>query len=92
MLPDPELIARRQGVGCLICGERWTDRAHIWPSGIGGQTSTYRAGNIIGLCHPCHMIFDGHQLAGRQHMLRLLMEARRDLVELQRGTLKCSSS
>jgi hypothetical protein len=78
---DAALLAR-QGPMCLIpdCGEPWTERAHIWPSGMGGQSSMLRADNLVGLCHQHHDIFDGRELHGRQHMLRQLMETRRDLV------------
>jgi len=83
--PVDDAIHARQGAQCLIpgCPNRWTEKAHIWPSGMGGQPSTYRAENLVGLCRQCHDIFDGRNLAGRQHMLRLLMEARRDLAELR---------
>jgi hypothetical protein len=79
----------RQGPYCVIpgCPELWTERAHIWPSGMGGRPSTYRADNLVGLCRPHHDIFDGRQLQGRQHMLRQLMESRRDLVALQQSAL-----
>ena len=82
-------ILTRQGPTCLIpgCGEAWSEKAHIWPSGMGGRPSMLAPGNRVGLCHGCHDIFDGRDMAGRQRMLRLLMESRRDLVELQRGAL-----
>lgn len=81
---DTALFAR-QGPWCLIpgCHEPWTERAHIWPSGLGGRPSTYRADNLVGLCHWHHDIFDGRQLEGRQRLMRLLMESRRDLVAMQ---------
>jgi 5-methylcytosine-specific restriction endonuclease McrA len=80
-----DTILRRQGLTCLIpgCDQPWTERAHIWPSGLGGQPSTYRPDNLVGLCKGCHDIFDGRDMHGRQRMLRLLMETRRNCVELQ---------
>lgn len=75
-----ETILARQGPHCLIpgCDQLWTEKAHIWPSGMGGQPSTYRADNLVGLCHGCHDIFDGRDMHGRQRMLRQLMEILRD--------------
>lgn len=88
-----DLILRRQGLLCLIpgCGERWTDRAHIWGRGMGGVSSLKDARHVIGLCHQHHMIFDGQELKGRQRLLRLLMESRRDLVEMEYESLVGSS-
>jgi 5-methylcytosine-specific restriction endonuclease McrA len=85
-----EAILARQGPLCLIsdCGKPWTEKAHIWPSGMGGQPSTYRPDNLVGLCRYCHDVFDGRDMHGRQRMLRQLMEARRDMVELQRPVLQ----
>ncbi len=76
---DDALLAR-QGPHCLIpdCGEPWTEKAHIWPSGMGGQPSTYRAENLVGMCRHHHDVFDGRDMAGRQRMLRQLMEILRD--------------
>ena len=76
-------IRARQGSSCLCCEHQWVDRAHIWPSGMGGRPSMLKAGNLVGLCRRCHDIFDGRDLQGRQRMMRRLMESRRDLVELQ---------
>ena len=83
-----DIILARQGPHCLMCGEPWTEKAHIWPSGMGGQPSTYRPDNRVGLCHGCHDIFDGRNLAGRQRMMRQLMESRRDLIELRHPTMQ----
>lgn len=80
---DDSILAR-QGPSCLCCSEPWTEKAHIWPSGMGGQPSTYRADNLVGLCHHCHDIFDGRDMHGRQRMLRQLMETRRDHIEWER--------
>ena len=79
MTVDEQLHAR-QGPLCLIpdCGEPWTEKAHIWPSGMGGLPSTYRASNLVGLCHQHHDIFDGRDMHGRQRLLRQLMEILRD--------------
>lgn len=82
-----DTICARQGPHCLMCDQPWTEKAHIWPSGMGGQPSMLRASNLVGLCHRCHDIFDGRDMAGRQNMMRRLMEARRDLVELRKGVL-----
>jgi hypothetical protein len=51
---------------------------------MGGQPSTYRASNLVGLCHHHHDVFDGRDMYGRQRMLRQLMEILRDHVELIR--------
>jgi len=71
-------ITRLQGPLCAVpgCPSPWTDKAHIDPSGAGGRPSTYSLENLVGLCHPCHMIFDGQQLQGRQRLLRVLMRSR----------------
>ena len=68
-------VLERQGPGCFRpgCPEPWTDLAHIEPSGMGGRPSLLHAGNLVGLCRPCHRIFDGQDLAGRARMLRDLM-------------------
>lgn len=73
-------IHEDQGPACIIpgCPNPWTDKAHITPSGSGGRPSTYDPDNLVGLCHEHHMIFDGHQLQGRQLMLRCLMRSRAD--------------
>ena len=64
-----------QGPACAMpgCTQPWAQLAHVQPSGMGGRPSTYTASNLAGLCVPCHDIFDGRQLAGRQEMLRRLM-------------------
>ena len=46
-----------------------------------------QAGNLVGLCRHCHDMFDGRDMQGRQRLMRLLMESRRDLMELHRGVL-----
>jgi len=68
-----EQVLERQGPQCIIpaCGAPWTDVAHIQGSGMGGRPSTYRAENLVGLCHPCHDAFDGN----RAWLMRTLMEA-----------------
>lgn len=68
-----EEVYERQGGRCIIpaCGAPWTDVAHIHGSGMGGRPSTYRADNLVGLCHPCHDAFDSN----RAWLMRTLMEA-----------------
>lgn len=69
------VVLDRQGWRCFrpSCPNPWTDLAHIEPSGLGGRPHLYRADNLVGLCRPCHRIFDGQDLAGRARMLRDLM-------------------
>ena len=83
-----DLILARQGRSCLMCSEPWTEKAHIWPSGMGGRPSMLRIDNLVGLCHGCHDVFDGRNMAGRQNMMRRLMESKRDLVASE---MACSS-
>lgn len=68
-------LALEQGPICAMpdCHQPWTDMAHIVPSGAGGRASTYTLDNVVGLSRTCHDIFDGRILAGRQHMMRMLM-------------------
>ena len=85
-----ETIRARQGYECLIpgCHERWSEKAHIWGRRMGGVPSLRDNPDlVVGLCRSCHDIFDGRSMHGRQRMLRLLMESRRDLVELRQGVL-----
>ena len=71
------VILERQGPVCAMprCRERWTDLAHVEPSGMGGRASTFVPSNLAGLCRPCHRIYDGQDLAGRARMLRDLFAA-----------------
>jgi 5-methylcytosine-specific restriction endonuclease McrA len=85
-----EKIRASQGADCLIpsCTDSWLDVAHIDGSGSGGRVSTYKLDNLIGLCRHHHDIFDGHQLQGRQHLMRELMRfladnARKKLIEIE---------
>lgn len=73
-------ILELQGPECIIpgCTERWVDKAHIEPSGMGGRPSTLEVRNLVGLCRLHHRIFDGNQLQGRQHLMRLLMRSHAD--------------
>ena len=77
-------ILTRQGPVCLIpgCGDPWTEKAHIVPSGMGGRPSTYTPENLVGLCKLHHDIFDGRILQGRQDLLRTLMKSHADHVAL----------
>ncbi len=71
-----EEITQLQGTHCIVptCISAWVDKAHILePSGLGGRPSTWVIGNLAGMCRPCHQIFDGHVLQGRQRMLRDLL-------------------
>lgn len=65
-------LLERQGRQCLTCPEPWADLAHVEPSGMGGRNNR-TPDNLVGLCRTCHQIFDGHQLQGRQRMMRDLM-------------------
>ena len=64
-----------QGPACLLpdCTDPWVDKAHIEPSGMGGQPSLSNPENLVGLCRYHHDVFDGRELHGRQRMLRTLM-------------------
>lgn len=89
VLTDLELTAAivlRQGTECLVpgCSDPWTDRSHVEPSGMGGRPSLRNPENLVGLCRHHHDVFDGRELHGRQHMLRILMKHLADSVAVAR--------
>ena len=79
-----ERITALQGTRCAIptCRQPWVDLAHIAASGMGGRKSTYTEDNLVGMCRPCHDIYDGRDLKGRQAMLRDLLLY---VVRMERG-------
>ena len=77
-----EEVRELQGSGCIVpgCSDLGTDLAHICPSGMGGRRSTYNTDNFVLMCREHHQVFDGHQLQGRQLLLRVLVRSRSEHV------------